>query len=303
MAAEKPFRIVQGSESHLSGRAAWCLDNGDVFVNEMRAAPPDLIVWTGDVSLSGADGEADLDFARHEMGRLPCRTLVIPGNHDIGEPAGSGNGEFPNPKRERPITDHRRRRWRKYFGSEWWSENVGSWSLYGLNAQLFGSGLKAESQQIDFFTKALKTAGGRPGLLFLHKPLFYSDPAEHRHQLYCVLPEGRRRILQLAREFNIKVIGSGHLHCYRSIRHQKIRMIWAPATGFINTLKKKNRPPIRVTRRVGYVEYHIRGPYLTSHLIEPDLFVSHDIRNWSKAHGTTVNLPLRPHVRLGQDIR
>ena len=303
MAGERPFRIVQVSDSHLSGRAAWFVDNWDIFVNEMCAATPDLIVWTGDVTLSGADGEADFEFARREMERLPCRTLVIPGNHDIGEPAGLGNGEFPNPKRERPITDFRRRRWRKHFGSEWWSENIGGWRLYGLNAQLFDSGLKAESQQLDFFVKALKDAEGRPGLLFLHKPLFYSDPAEREPRLYCVLPKGRKCILQLAKQFNIKVIGSGHLHCYRSIRHQEIQMIWAPATAFVNTMKKKDRPPIRVTRRVGYVEYHIHGPRLTSRLVEPGLFVSHDIRNWAKAHGTTVNLPPRTHVRLGQDIR
>ena len=303
MAKEKPLRLVQVSDSHLSGKAAWFVDNWDIFVNEMRAAPPDLIVWTGDVTLSGADREADIDFARREMERLPCRTLVISGNHDIGEPAGLGNGEFPNPKRERPITDFRRRRWRKYFGAEWWSKDFGDWRLYGLNAQLFDSGLKAESQQLDFFTKTLEQSDGRPGLLFLHKPLFYSDPAERKPVLYCVLPKGRKQILDLASKFNIKAIGSGHLHCYRSIRHQGIRMIWAPGTAFVNTREKKDRAPIRVTRRVGYVEYLFDGARLASRLVEPDLFINHDIRNWSAAHGTTVNLPPRTHVRLRQDVR
>jgi 3',5'-cyclic AMP phosphodiesterase CpdA len=303
MAEDKPLRIVQVSDSHLSGRAAWFLDNWDIFVNEMRAAPPDLIVWTGDVSLSGADGEEDLEFARREMERLPCRTLVLAGNHDIGEPSGLGNGEFPNPKRERPITESRRRRWRKHFGPEWWSEDFGAWRLYGLNAQLFGSGLEAEKRQCDFFVDALEDADRRPGLLFIHKPLFYADPAEREPRLYCVFPEARHWILQRARDFNIKVIGSGHLHCYRSIRHAGIRMVWAPGTAFINTLKKKDRPAIRVTRRVGYVEYHIDGRRIASRLVEPDLFVGHDIRNWAKAHGTTVNLPPRRPARLGREIR
>lgn len=303
MVGKNPLRIVQVSDSHLSERAAWFLDNWDIFLNEMHAVPPDLIVWTGDVSLSGADGDADLDFARRELDRLPCRTLVIPGNHDIGEPAGAGNGEFPNPKRERPITESRRRRWRKHFGREWWSEDFGDWRLYGLNAQLLGSGLEAEKRQDDFFVDALNNAGHRPGLLFIHKPLFYADPAEREPRLYCVHPKARQRLLRLARDFNIKLVASGHLHCYRSIRHQGLRMIWAPATAFVNTLKKKDRPTIRVTRRVGYVEYHIDGPRIASRLVEPSLFVGHDIRNWAKAHGTTVNLPPRPAVRFGRGVR
>jgi 3',5'-cyclic AMP phosphodiesterase CpdA len=164
MAKNSPMRLVQVSDTHLSEDRAWFVDNWDVFVDEMQADPPDLIVWSGDVSLRGTHSESDLAFARKEMKRLPCPTLVIPGNHDIGEPNPLGPGKpFPNPEREKPVNTARLRKWRNYFGADWWTEDFGDWRLYGLNSQIIGSGLKAEAQQLSDFKTALQGAGGRPG--------------------------------------------------------------------------------------------------------------------------------------------
>ena len=47
---------------------------------------PNLIIRSGDISLDGADMEDDFTFCREIMAELPASLLVIPGNHDVGEP-------------------------------------------------------------------------------------------------------------------------------------------------------------------------------------------------------------------------
>jgi 3',5'-cyclic AMP phosphodiesterase CpdA len=296
------LRIVQVSDTHLSAERAWFQDNWDVFVNEMCANPPDLIVWTGDVSLRGSHGEEDIAFARTEMDRLPCPTLVLPGNHDIGEPRPPSGEAFDNPERERAISPELRARWHRHFGADWWMHDAGDWRLYGLNAQLFGSGLDAEDEQFAFLEDALAGADGRPGLVFLHKPLYWADPADETRGLYCLYPPARKRLMPMLARHGVRMVASGHLHFYRTASALGMRMVWAPATAFINT-KRKKRPPIKLKRRVGYVEITLAGKRASHRLVEPRLFVNHDMHNWSLVHGTTVTLPPRPLARLAPDAR
>jgi hypothetical protein len=72
------IRIVQVSDTLVSRKRAYFVDNWTVFVDEMRHDPPYLIVHSGDVSFDGAADEDDIAFARAEKDRLS-------GNHDIGE--------------------------------------------------------------------------------------------------------------------------------------------------------------------------------------------------------------------------
>jgi predicted MPP superfamily phosphohydrolase len=82
-------RIVQVSDTHVSRKRAYFVDNWDLFVEEMHHHPPHLIVHSGDVSFDGADDKDDLSFARAEKDRLPAPWVAIRGNHDIavGHPA------------------------------------------------------------------------------------------------------------------------------------------------------------------------------------------------------------------------
>ena len=114
--------LVQVTDTHLSRSHAYFVDNWKVFKAEMKADPPDLIVCTGDVSLRGSDEDADLAFARAEFDRLPAPVLVLPGNHDIGDPP-------PAPRLDRPINEDRRARWSRHFGPDWWHRDFGDWRL------------------------------------------------------------------------------------------------------------------------------------------------------------------------------
>lgn len=279
--------LVQVTDTHLSESHAYFVDNWEVFVAEMEADPPDLIVWTGDVSLRGTDDEADLAFARSQMDRLPSPVLVLPGNHDIGDPP-------PSPRLDRPLTEARRKRWVRHFGIDWWSQDFGQWRLYGVNAQLFGSGLEAEADQDRFFESALAEGGGRPGVLFSHKPVFYADPEDPRtynHAVICL--EGRRRLLGLCRAHNVRIIASGHLHYYRTACFDGIDLIWAPATAFINS-KIKDRPHVEVERCIGYLRYRFDGDGVSHTAVRAPGFTPHDLMKFDDYPGSTIFLPPRP---------
>ena len=65
------------SDTRVSRKRAYFVDNWDVFVEEMRRACPDLIVDSGDVSFDGATDEDDLAFGKD---RLTVPWIAIPGN-------------------------------------------------------------------------------------------------------------------------------------------------------------------------------------------------------------------------------
>lgn len=285
------FDVVQVSDTHLSRNRGYFYDNWRIFLEEMRADPPDLVVHSGDLSLRGTDDAEDLVFSRAELDKLPCPVLVIPGNHDIGDTP-------PDPRLQRPLSDERRANWRTHIGPEWDYRDLGEgpdgWRVVGINAQLFDSGFADEAAQLAWLEEVFAGAGGRHLALFMHKPAFYVAADEAKIGLTCLYPEGRASLLALCRAHGVKLIGSGHLHVYRALELDGMQLVWSPATAFIST-KNKGLPPVDgLQRRAGYLRYRLEGATASHRFVEPDLFMSLDVRNWSQATGSTVFLPPRP---------
>ena len=64
------FRVVQLSDTHLSGERAYGAANFDAAVRAVNADPPDLVVATGDLALDQPDNAGDRAFARERFERL-----------------------------------------------------------------------------------------------------------------------------------------------------------------------------------------------------------------------------------------
>mgnify|MGYP000539587806 FL=1 len=284
------FRIVQVSDIHLSRKRAYFLDNWDVFVEEMRADPPDRIYVTGDLCLNGPNEPDDVAFAREQLNRLPVPWKALPGNHDSGELP-------PDERLGKPLTATRREIWLEYFGADYWFEDIGDWCFVGLNAQLIDSGFGEETAQWRFLESVADGREKRSLGIFLHKPLYLRRPDETDQKLSALMPEGRAKLLEFCAHHKAKFVGSGHLHCYRSMRHGGLRLIWAPGTSFVSSVRSMPAP--KAVRRAGYVEYRFTGKQFTVRLVEPPRFISHDYRNWFLEKGSTVHLPPRP-LRKGE---
>jgi 3',5'-cyclic AMP phosphodiesterase CpdA len=242
------FRIAQISDTHLSEAKPYFVDNFVRIGEALRAAKPDLVVNTGDISLDGASDERDLAASRllHDALGLPLRFL--PGNHDLGE--SQAVPSFGEP----PIDSERRARYVKHFGPDWWCFDVPGWRVLGVNALLLGSNLPEAAQQEMAIVREMDGLGLRSLALFLHKPLF--DQAADESEIKCLFldPEARRRLRERLGVVPALVV-SGHVHQYRSSDADGSHHVWGPSTAFVVPDRIQ---PIYGAKKVGYVEHTLR---------------------------------------------
>ena len=268
------FRIAQISDTHLSEAKPYFVDNFVRIGEALRAAKPDLVVNTGDISLDGASDERDLAASRllHDALGLPLRFL--PGNHDLGE--SQAVPSFGEP----PIDSERRARYVKHFGPDWWCFDVPGWRVLGVNALLLGSNLPEAAQQEMAIVREMDGLGLRSLALFLHKPLF--DQAADESEIKCLFldPEARRRLRERLGVVPALVV-SGHVHQYRSSDADGSHHVWGPSTAFVVPDRIQ---PIYGAKKVGYVE----------HTLRPD--GTHDSRLVEVPGVSTLNLADFPQV-------
>ena len=79
------FTVAQISDTHLGARTQLLRANFDRVVQAMDTVRPDLVIATGDVSLDGADQDADMALAQAQFARLSAPVHAVPGNHDVGD--------------------------------------------------------------------------------------------------------------------------------------------------------------------------------------------------------------------------
>src|SRR5262245_60739653 len=115
------FRLAQISDTHLSARKPFFVENFNIVAAALAASAPDLVLSTGDMSLDGTAEESDLSEARrlHDAIGLPVRYLA--GNHDLGE-----SQDVPG-SRESLISPASRVRYMRHFGDDFWRLDVSGW--------------------------------------------------------------------------------------------------------------------------------------------------------------------------------
>ncbi len=210
-------RIAQVSDAHLSATRPFFAGNFAKVAGAVRAAKPSLMLVTGDLSLDGADGDADLAHAVAEHAAIGPDWLCVPGNHDVGDEPLLGGRQ--------PVNAARLERWHRIAGHSAWVHDIPGWRLIGLDTQ----SLVVDEAQWEVIERGMRDAGARRIALVQHKPLaehFITDTAVN---YWPVLPEPRARLLALGKP---AVVLSGHVHQWREHAADGIAQIWAPATGF-----------------------------------------------------------------------
>jgi len=251
------MRIVQISDTHISHLGGVTTDNFSrlvEFVND--ELHPDLIVNSGDVSILTPDSEADREAAYklHQCFNAPV--AVLPGNHDLGEPG-------DHPWMGLSVTSERLANFVATFGSDHFVQLVDErWAIVGMNSEILSSGLPEEDAQWAWLEIVAAEVAGRSVLLFLHKPLWSPLPNFTEHAL-AVDPADRDRLLALFSDTRVRVVGSGHLHCYRAKFQGATLAIWAPSSAFIIKGMPQETEEITFNQlglnQLGVVEYRIDG--------------------------------------------
>ena len=240
-------RVVQISDSHLSPAKRHFQTNWAPLRAFIVQHAPDVTIHTGDLTVDGADDEADIEHCADLLRGLPGTVLAVPGNHDVGE-AGHPH---------QPINAQRLARWRRHLGPDWWSHDLENWRLIGLDSMLFGEGGDEELRQFEWLEHALATAGGRRIAWFTHRPLFLEHPDEHDTGYWSVKPAPRARLLELADRHDVAVVGTGHLHRWQDAKRSNCRYIWCASSGFL--VGPDNQPEMPGEKRLGAVVYDFHG--------------------------------------------
>ena len=271
------FRIAQISDAHLSADKPFFVGNFQRIGEALRAVRPDLVLNSGDISLSGKSNESDLAAARalHEAIGLPVRFL--PGNHDLGDSQDlAAHGAAV-------ITDERRARYLAHFGADFWTLDVPGWRLLAIDAQLLGSDLAAAADQEDAIVQATASLGARKLALFLHMPLFDKAADEPAMTGRFVDPAPRRALLARLRLAPPALIASGHVHQYRESWSDGARHVWAPSTGYVIP---DRRQPLYGLKQVGYVEHRLEpGGRHESRLVQVPGMPTLNIADFPQAYG------------------
>ena len=230
-------RIAQVSDAHLSDARPFFAANFALVAEAVRAAAPDLMLATGDLSLDGADSDDDLTHAVAAHAAIGREWLSIPGNHDVGdEPVLGGRQQ---------VDAARLARWRRLAGPEAWVHDIPGWRLIGLDTQ----SLTVNEAQWAVIERGWRDAGARRVALIQHKPLAEERLADTAVNYWPVLPEPRARLLALGRP---AVVLSGHVHQWRPREVDGIVQVWAPSIGFI--VGDRWQKPLG-EKRLGWVEH------------------------------------------------
>ena len=247
------FRLTQISDTHLTRRLGPLTDNFNRLAEHIDASRPDLVVNSGDVAWDGPTSPNDFAYARtlHEALPVPCRYL--PGNHDIGD-----NPTAFAPVPAEPVSERHCQAFVTAFGEDRWRFDAAGWCFIGLNSLVMNSALTREAEQFEWLASELATTKGQPAALFLHKPLFLNTPDDPELETtairYVPMP-ARRRLVDMLRTADVRLVASGHVHQRRDFTHRGMRQIWAPSAGFIISDARQERIGVK---EVGLVEYRFQ---------------------------------------------
>jgi 3',5'-cyclic AMP phosphodiesterase CpdA len=247
------FRLTQISDTHLARRFASLTRNFDHVREHIDATRPDLVLNTGDLGFDAPTSPDDLEYARslHDALPVPCRYL--PGNHDIGD-----NPTQVGPVPPQLVSEKARQAYIALFGDDRWRFEAAGWCFVGLNSLVMNSGLVSETEQFDWLAGELANTGGKPLALFLHKPIFLDapdDPELPASAIRYVPMPARRRLIEMLRAVDLRLVASGHVHQRRDYTYGHTRHVWSPSAGFIISDQRQERIAIK---EIGLVEYRFR---------------------------------------------
>lgn len=263
--------ILQVSDAHLSPRNALFRGNVARILALAEANPPDLVVASGDLSLDGADRDDDLALAAAMHAGFPAPLMALPGNHDVGSHAHT----MPR----QPLDTVRLDRFRMHLGAGRGLTDLPGWRVIGLNSEVMGTGHEEEAAQADFIAEAAAGAGARRIALFLHKPIFVTEPGDPTFDYWSVPPHARAALAPLLEHPGLRLVASGHLHLHHQFTRGRVAYTWAPALSFV--VAPEDQPGLPGARVCGALLHHLRDDHVETELLTPpdmDTTLLDDIR-------------------------
>jgi len=252
--------ILQLTDAHLSPRSELFRGNLALIHALAAAAPPDLTIASGDLSLDGADQEADIAFAAEELGRFPGPFMALPGNHDTGS--------HPHTMPHQPFDATRLARFQRHLGAGYGLHDLPGWRIIGLNSEVMGTDHPEEEVQARFIMEALEGTEGRRVAVFLHKPIFVTHADDPTFDYWSVPPQARSTLLPLLNHPGLRLVASGHLHLHHEFHRGSVSYVWAPPLSFV--VEDEEQQGLPGARRCGALLHHLHEDHVETVLLEPE---------------------------------
>ncbi len=232
--AARTLRIVQISDTHLSGARAYALGNVVASLEAIAADPPDLVVHTGDVCADDPDDAEERNFAatvvRDALRGIPL--VSVPGNHDVG----GFTGDL--------TTAQRIEAFRAVWGDDEFDLVLGGWRLLGIDGYRLGG-----------HPPLAPAVPGQPVAVFTHQPPHLDAPDLADPGDWSLGVSDRAAFWALLAGFDVRFVASGHLHRWRLDDRRRPWLVHCPSAAFSGT-----GDPRLWSDSVGIAE----------HLLEPD---------------------------------
>lgn len=258
------MKVIQITDTHFSPEKTHFNGNWAPLLNFIEDSGADLVVHTGDLTVDGADKEADITFSMELMRQVKVPMLIVPGNHDVGHFA----------HMDQPVNAERLGRWRRIVGGDRFVEDANGWRLVGLNALLLGHEDEEEEAQFEWLRTAFEERDGRRLALFSHKPLFVDAPDEGDTGYWSVRPVQRKRLTDLIAAHDVALFASGHLHWAWQGRFDNTAITWGPSAAFVIDKLEREMPGERLVGAVVHTfADNVRSeivavPGMTAHVID-----------------------------------
>ncbi|TPL90516.1 metallophosphoesterase [Mesorhizobium sp. B2-3-13] len=247
------MKIVQITDTHFSPSKPHFNGNWEPLAAWIAQSGADLVIHTGDLSVDGADKDADISFCMELMREISVPMLLVPGNHDVGHLPGS----------LQPVNAERLERWHRLVGPDYWMEDAGNWRFIGLDSLLMGFDDAEEEAQFEWLRTVLESRGGRRIALFAHKPLFIDEPGEGDTGYWSVRPTQRQRLYDLIGCHDVALFASGHLHRAWQGKYESTALVWGPSAAFVVGDMERDMPGERLLGAV----VHEFGDTVTSEIV------------------------------------
>lgn len=229
------MRVTQVSDLHLGAaggpeRRAAADAGWRMFVDRVTADPPELVVVTGDIVVDSPDDDRDQEYAQQHLGRLAVPTMILPGNHDLGDH--TVRDGLPADWLGASVTPARVSAWEQRWGPGHQHRTLGDWTLIGLNSQIFGTSFPAEAAQWSWLEDTLAQARGTRIGVFMHESLHvrpeYATATPPSGWMAIPKPASER-LVGLLREADTDFVAAGHTHRHAEWVGDGLRQITAPS--------------------------------------------------------------------------
>jgi alkaline phosphatase D len=116
--------------------------------------------------------------------------------------------------------------------------------------------------------EAAAGAADRRIALFLHKPVFVTEPGDPTFDYWSVPPQARAALAPLLDHPGLRLVASGHLHLHHGFTRGRVAFAWAPPLSFI--VNPAEQPGLPGERVCGALLHRLHADGVETVLLAPD---------------------------------